>query len=88
MGSFLPAQAGFLHPLPCAFPVLSEPCGTVEHMDELLMRTGTTGWCPDCADERILVAVEDGLDYCCTDCDAAVLLPLLDVEVTAYRLSA
>jgi hypothetical protein len=57
-------------------------------MDELLMRTGTTGWCPDCADERILVAVEDGLDYCCTDCDAAVLLPLLDVEVTAYRLSA
>ncbi len=38
------------------------------------MRTGTTGWCPDCVDERILVAVEDGPDYCCTDCDAAVLL--------------
>ncbi len=51
------------------------------------MRTGTTGWCPDCADERILVAVEDGLDYCCTDCDAAVLL-LLDVPVVPFRLSA
>ena len=50
------------------------------------MRTGTTAWCPDCADERILVAVEDGLDYCCTDCDAAVLL--LDVVVFPLRLSA
>jgi hypothetical protein len=55
-------------------------------MDELLMRTGITGWCPDCADERILVAVEDGADYCCTDCDAAVLL--LDVPVFPLRLSA
>ena len=50
------------------------------------MRTGTTGWCPDCADERILVAVEDGWDYCCTDCDAAVLL--MDVTVFPLRLSA
>jgi hypothetical protein len=59
-------------------------------MDELLMRTGRTGWCPDCADERILVAVEDGPDYCCTDCDAAVLLLDL-VEATGVqelRLSA
>jgi hypothetical protein len=59
-------------------------------MDELLMRTGRTGWCPDCADERILVAVEDGPDYCCTDCDAAVLVLDL-VEATAVqelRLSA
>ena len=38
------------------------------------MRTGIVGWCPDCADERILVAVEDGPDHCCTDCDAAVVL--------------
>ena len=50
------------------------------------MRTGTAGWCPDCADERILVAVEDGLDYCCTDCDAAVLL--FDVTVVPLRLTA
>ena len=51
------------------------------------MRTGTVGWCPDCADERILVAVEDGPDYCCTDCDAAVLL--LEVPVfAALPLSA
>ena len=51
------------------------------------MRTGTTGWCPDCAGERILVAVEDGPDHCCTDCDAAVLL--YDVPLTLeLRLSA
>ena len=58
-----------------------------QDMDELLMRTGTTGWCPDCAGERILVAVEDGPDHCCTDCDAAVLL--YDVPLTLeLRLSA
>ena len=73
---------------PCHCPTLSEPCDTFEHMDELLMRTGTTGWCPDCADERILVAVEDGLDYCCTDCDAAVLLWDDETVVVPLRLSA
>ena len=75
-----------MHPAPCPSPVLSVGCVTVEDMDDVLMRTGTVGWCPDCADERILVAVEDGPDYCCTDCDAAVLL--IDVPVTALRLSA
>ena len=50
------------------------------------MLTGRTGWCPDCSDERILVAVEDGLDYCCTDCDAAVLLH--HITVFPLRLSA
>ena len=58
------------------------------------MRTGVVGWCPDCADERILVTVEDGPDHCCTDCDAAVVLidVLTDVPVGqprhALRLSA
>ncbi len=51
------------------------------------MRTGTVGWCPDCADERILVAVEDGPDYCCTDCDAAVML-LLEAQLFVLPLSA
>ncbi len=54
------------------------------------MRTGIVGWCPDCADERILVAVEDGPDHCCTDCDAAVTIIDVPVAVslTALRLSA
>jgi hypothetical protein len=44
-------------------------------MDDLLMRWGTQGYCPDCADDRILLpADEDGFEFCCTDCDAAVLL--------------
>jgi len=44
-------------------------------MDEILMLTGVSGFCHDCGDLRILVAAEDdGFDYCCTDCDAAVLL--------------
>ena len=39
------------------------------------MRWGTQGYCPDCADDRILLpADEDGFELCCTDCDAAVLL--------------
>jgi hypothetical protein len=44
-------------------------------MDEVLMLFGVTGFCPDCGDERLLVpGEEDGFDYCCTDCDGAVLL--------------
>ena len=39
------------------------------------MRWGTRGWCPDCAGDRILLpADEDAFEFCCTDCDAAVLL--------------
>lgn len=55
---------------------------TVEGMDrtEVLMRRGTLALCPDCGDERLMVPVEDdpaGLrapEFCCTGCDAAVLL--------------
>lgn len=39
------------------------------------MLTGVSGFCHDCGDLRILVAADDdGFDYCCTGCDAAVLL--------------
>jgi len=37
------------------------------------MLRGVTAVCPDCGDERILVEV-DGSEFCCTTCDAAVLL--------------
>jgi uncharacterized protein (DUF983 family) len=40
---------------------------------ENLMLSGVAATCPDCGDERILVEVEE-LDFCCTTCDAAVLL--------------
>jgi len=44
---------------------------------EILMLTGVSAYCPDCGDERILVEVvsEDrGAEFCCTTCDAAVLV--------------
>ena len=45
-------------------------------MDEVLMLRGLVGLCPDCQDERILLPVDDaGFELCCTDCDAAVVLP-------------
>jgi hypothetical protein len=51
-------------------------------MDEVLMLRGVAGRCPDCDDERILLPVDDGgLAFCCTDCDAAVLV--VDVLVSA-----
>jgi hypothetical protein len=44
-------------------------------MDDILMRWGSQGFCPDCADDRILLpADEHGFEFCCSDCDAAVLL--------------
>jgi hypothetical protein len=50
------------------------PCVTVKDMDEVLMLRGTTGLCPDCGDERVLLPIdEDGFELCCTDCDAAVV---------------
>ena len=39
------------------------------------MLRGVIGRCPDCAGERILLPVDDdGFEFCCTDCDAAVLV--------------
>lgn len=41
---------------------------------ELLMR-GTLARCPDCSEERLLVPVDGARDeYCCTGCDAGVVL--------------
>ena len=39
------------------------------------MLRGVMADCPDCAGERILLPVDDdGFEFCCTDCDAAVLV--------------
>ena len=44
-------------------------------MDEVLMLRGLVGPCPDCRDERILLPVDDDcFEFCCTDCDSAVVL--------------
>jgi hypothetical protein len=40
---------------------------------DALMLSGTTAMCPECGEEQVLVAVEADC-YCCTTCDAAVLL--------------
>jgi hypothetical protein len=57
-------------------------------MDEVLMLRGVTGRCPDCVDERILLPVDDdGFEFCCTDCDAAVLLVEVHEAGTAPLMS-
>ena len=38
-----------------------------------LMLSGTSGFCPDCGDERILVAVAE-TEFFCTTCDGAVFV--------------
>lgn len=45
----------------------------MENKADTLMLSGTVDLCPDCGDERILVAVAD-TEFCCTSCDAAVFL--------------
>jgi hypothetical protein len=58
-------------------------------MDEVLMLRGLVGPCPDCRDERILLPVDDaGFELCCTDCDAAVVLPHEAGWAAPVRLSA
>ena len=52
------------------------------------MLWGVTGRCPDCDDERIMLPVdEDGFEFCCTDCDAAVLLVEVLEAATSTGLS-
>ena len=38
-----------------------------------LMLSGTSGFCPDCGDERLLVAVAE-TEFFCTTCDGAVFV--------------
>ena len=37
------------------------------------MLSGTSGFCPDCGDERLLVAVAE-TEFFCTTCDGAVFV--------------
>lgn len=41
---------------------------------DLMLRTGVLARCSDCAGEQILMPVDDTGEYCCTVCDAPVLL--------------
>ncbi len=50
---------------------------------QVLMLHGTVAWCPDCADECVLVPTEVLGDFCCTACDAAVFVPQAVPGVTA-----
>ena len=49
------------------------------NMSDTLMRSGVMAFCADCSNETIFVPVDDGCEFCCTGCDAAVfLLPELN----------
>lgn len=53
----------------------------METTADLMLVTGVLARCGDCAGEQILMPADDTGEYCCTVCDAAVLL--WDVVVTA-----
>ncbi|CAA9356865.1 MAG: hypothetical protein AVDCRST_MAG72-1866 [uncultured Nocardioidaceae bacterium] len=54
----------------------------MDDRSDFLMLRAVAALCPDCTDERVFVPV-DSDSYCCTTCDAAVLL--LDVVESAGR---
>jgi ribosomal protein S27E len=45
----------------------------MENQADKLMLSSTVGRCPDCGDERILIAVAE-TEFCCTTCDGAVFV--------------
>lgn len=45
----------------------------MENKADNLMLSGTVGLCPDCGDERLLVAMGE-TEFCCTGCDGAVFV--------------
>ena len=50
------------------------------------MLRGVVARCPDCADERIMLPVDDdGFEVCCSDCDAAVLLVEVSFGAAEHR---
>ena len=54
----------------------------MEELDVLLMLSGVSRPCPDCADDRVFVPADDADApgaYCCTACGAALLVDV-DVE--------
>jgi hypothetical protein len=53
------------------------PRDTVRDMEttaDLMLLTGVLARCCDCASEQILMPVDGSGEYCCTVCDAAVVL--------------
>ena len=53
-----------------------------------LMLSGMTGRCPDCGDERILVAVAE-TEFFCTTCDSAVfVLDGVGAAALVHRLAS
>jgi hypothetical protein len=49
----------------------------MEEPDVLLMLSGVSRPCPDCADDRVFMPADDAEApgaYCCTDCGAALLI--------------
>ncbi|MGH8967761.1 MAG: hypothetical protein ACRDXB_20900 [Actinomycetes bacterium] len=64
----------------------------MENGSDILMLSGIAQVCPDCGDEAIFVPVDeetpDHGEFCCTSCDAAlVLLPALESAGAASRVA-
>jgi len=81
-----------LRPDSASLPALPRPAGSVGIMNEsdvMLMQSGVSHPCPDCADERLFVPadLDDPGAFCCTVCGAAVLVDVVDViEAKGDRL--
>ena len=55
----------------------------MDEPDVLLMLSGVSRPCPDCADDRVFVPADDADApgaYCCTACGAALLIEVEVVE--------
>jgi uncharacterized protein (DUF983 family) len=53
----------------------------MEDPDVMLMLSGVSHYCPDCADDRLFTPADDAEApgaYCCTECGAALLI---EVEI-------
>lgn len=60
----------------------------MDDRSDILMLRGIVALCPDCSDERVFVPV-DSAAYCCTSCDAAVLMlePVGVTEAAGRRVA-
>jgi uncharacterized protein (DUF983 family) len=61
----------------------------MEEPDVLLMLSGVSHRCPDCADDRLFLPADDLDDlgaFCCAVCGAAVLIDVIAVDGDHDRL--
>ncbi|HEX6514891.1 MAG TPA: hypothetical protein VF049_04920 [Nocardioidaceae bacterium] len=57
----------------------------MENASDILMLDGVVALCADCGVDCIFVPVDDGYEFCCTSCDAAVFLLEVIDNTGAHR---